>query len=68
MAITVSLRVRMMRLFRPRRPRQPILWGAEAITEYKEFTGRSHLTIDQDGWEEVADYALGWPVEHEGAA
>ena len=40
--------------------------GAQAVTEYKEFTGRSHLTIDQDGWEEVADYALGWPVEHEG--
>ena len=24
-----------------------------AITEYKEFPGRSHFTIGQDGWEEV---------------
>jgi pimeloyl-ACP methyl ester carboxylesterase len=35
-----------------------------AITEYKEFPGRSHFTIGQDGWEEVADYALSWAVEH----
>jgi hypothetical protein len=27
--------------------------------EYREFPGRSHFTIGQDGWEEVADYALG---------
>jgi alpha-beta hydrolase superfamily lysophospholipase len=37
---------------------------SETITEYKEFPGRSHFTIGQDGWEEVADYALGWAVEH----
>jgi pimeloyl-ACP methyl ester carboxylesterase len=37
---------------------------SEAITEYKEFPGRSHFTIGQDGWEEVADYALDWAVEH----
>ena len=35
-----------------------------ALTEYKEFPGRSHFTIGQDGWEEVADYALRWAVEH----
>ena len=28
--------------------------------EFKEFPGRSHFTIGQDGWEEVADYALDW--------
>jgi pimeloyl-ACP methyl ester carboxylesterase len=33
-----------------------------AITEYKEFPGRSHYTIGQEGWEEVADYALSWAV------
>lgn len=37
---------------------------AKSLTEYKEFPGRSHFTIAQDGWEEVADYALDWAVEH----
>ena len=37
---------------------------SNAITEYKEFPGRSHFTVGQDGWEEVADYALQWAVEH----
>ncbi|HMJ01229.1 MAG TPA: alpha/beta hydrolase [Gaiellaceae bacterium] len=31
-----------------------------ATVEYKEFPGRSHYTVGQDGWEEVADYALDW--------
>ena len=31
-----------------------------AITAYKEYPGRSHYTLGQDGWEEVADYALEW--------
>jgi pimeloyl-ACP methyl ester carboxylesterase len=35
-----------------------------ATVEYKEFPGRSHYTCGQDGWEEVADYALTWAVEH----
>jgi pimeloyl-ACP methyl ester carboxylesterase len=35
-----------------------------AMTEYREFPGRSHYTIGQDGWEEVADYALGWAIEN----
>ena len=33
---------------------------SKAVTEYKEFPGRSHYTVGQDGWEEVADYALTW--------
>ena len=33
---------------------------SKAITDYKEFPGRSHYTVGQDGWEEVADYALEW--------
>ena len=35
-----------------------------AVTEYKEFPGRSHFTIGQEGWEEVADYALDWATAH----
>jgi|SRR5271166_2318699 len=35
-----------------------------AITDYKEFPGRSHFLIGQEGWEEIADYALDWAVEH----
>ena len=38
-----------------------------ALTEYKEFPGRSHYTAGQDGWEEVADYALNWAAEHPAA-
>lgn len=37
---------------------------AAAVTDYKEFAGRSHFIIGQAGWEEVADYALRWAVEH----
>lgn len=31
-----------------------------AVTEYKEFAGRSHFIIGEAGWEEVAEYALAW--------
>jgi pimeloyl-ACP methyl ester carboxylesterase len=38
---------------------------AKSPTEYKEFEGRSHYSvIGGEGWEEVADYALDWAVEH----
>ena len=38
---------------------------AKSITDYKEFEGRSHYSvIGGEGWEEVADYALDWAVEH----
>jgi pimeloyl-ACP methyl ester carboxylesterase len=37
---------------------------SSAVTEYKEFAGCSHFTVGQDGWEEVADYALNWAKEH----
>jgi pimeloyl-ACP methyl ester carboxylesterase len=36
----------------------------KATTDYKEFPRRSHSTVGQDGWEEVADYALAWATEH----
>jgi alpha-beta hydrolase superfamily lysophospholipase len=35
---------------------------SSAITEYKEFPGRGHYTVGEDGWEEVADYALDWAL------
>jgi pimeloyl-ACP methyl ester carboxylesterase len=37
---------------------------SEAVTEFREFPGRSHFTIGQEGWEDVADYALDWAMEH----
>ena len=35
-----------------------------AVTEFKEFPERSHFTIGEPGWEEVADYALSWALAH----
>ena len=37
---------------------------SEAITEHKQFPDRSHFTVGEKGWEEVADYALDWAAEH----
>lgn len=34
------------------------------LTAFKQFAGRSHWTGMDAGWEEVADYALGWAAEH----
>ena len=31
-----------------------------AVTDYQEFAGRSHLLIAQEGWQEVAEFALNW--------
>jgi pimeloyl-ACP methyl ester carboxylesterase len=38
-------------------------YDSVAITEFKEFPGRPHFPGAQ-GWEEVADYALAWAVDH----
>jgi alpha-beta hydrolase superfamily lysophospholipase len=35
-----------------------------AFTEYREYPGRTHFTVGQAGWEEVADDALAWALEH----
>lgn len=40
---------------------------SRSVTDYKEFPGRSHYTVGQDGWEEVADYALDWAVRQSAA-
>ena len=37
---------------------------SKAITEYKAYPERTHYTLGQEGWEEVADYALEWAVRH----
>jgi alpha-beta hydrolase superfamily lysophospholipase len=37
---------------------------SKAVTAYKEFPERSHFTIGEKGWEEVADYALDWSVRN----
>jgi pimeloyl-ACP methyl ester carboxylesterase len=34
-----------------------------SITDYKEFPGRPHFP-GTPGWEDVADYAIAWAVEH----
>ena len=34
--------------------------SSAAVTEFKEFSGRSHYIIAEKGWEEVAQYALSW--------
>jgi pimeloyl-ACP methyl ester carboxylesterase len=39
---------------------------SKSVVDYKEFPGRSHYTVGQEGWEEVADYALDWAVQHSG--
>lgn len=41
-------------------------YKSATITEVKEFEGFAHLLPAQEGWEEIADYALDWAVEHAG--
>lgn len=41
---------------------------APALTEYLEFPNRSHWTLLDEGWEEVADTALDWAERHQRAA
>lgn len=31
-----------------------------AVTDHREFPGRTHWIVGQPGWEEVADYAMDW--------
>ena len=37
---------------------------SKAITDFKEYPDRSHYTVGQPGWEEVADFALTWAVDN----
>jgi pimeloyl-ACP methyl ester carboxylesterase len=36
--------------------------GDASLVAYKEFPGRSHYTVGQEGWEEVADFAIEWAL------
>jgi non-heme chloroperoxidase len=38
--------------------------GGPALVEYREYAGRTHRIVSQDGWEEVADFALDWATSH----
>jgi pimeloyl-ACP methyl ester carboxylesterase len=40
---------------------------APTPTELKTYTGRTHLMAGMDGWEEIADDALNWALEHQQA-
>ena len=44
------------------------LYRTPSCTHRVEYDGRSHLMPAQDGWEEVADYALEWATGHAIAA
>ena len=39
-------------------------YKSDTITEIREYEGYAHLLPAQEGWEEIADYALEWAVEH----
>ena len=39
---------------------------SSAVTEFRNFPGRTHYTLGQPGWEQVADYALTWAETNSG--
>jgi pimeloyl-ACP methyl ester carboxylesterase len=41
-------------------------YRSNTVTEVREYEGRAHLLPAQEGWEEVADYALEWALSHAG--
>ena len=41
--------------------------NSTAVTEYKEYPERTHWTLGQGGWEDVADYALDWALTNAAA-
>jgi pimeloyl-ACP methyl ester carboxylesterase len=38
--------------------------NSTAVTDYREFPNRTHHTVGQKGWEEVADFAIQWANTH----
>ena len=38
--------------------------NSSAVTDYREFPNRTHHTVGQKGWEEVADFAIQWANNH----
>jgi alpha-beta hydrolase superfamily lysophospholipase len=43
---------------------QHLYKNSKAVTEYIEYPERTHFTLGQDGWEQVADYALEWSMRN----
>jgi pimeloyl-ACP methyl ester carboxylesterase len=39
-------------------------YKSDTITEVKEYEGYAHLLPAQEGWEEIADFALDWALQH----
>lgn len=39
-------------------------YKSKTVTEVKEYPGKAHLLPAQDGWQEIADYALDWATKH----
>ena len=39
-------------------------YKSDTVTEVKEYDGFAHLLPAQEGWEEIADYALDWALRH----
>lgn len=39
-------------------------YKSNTVTEVKEFEGFAHLLPAQKGWEQIADYALDWAIQH----
>ena len=37
-------------------------YKSDTITEIREYEGKAHLMPAQEGWEEIADYALEWAI------
>lgn len=38
--------------------------SSKTVTEVIEYPGRSHLLPAQQGWQEIADHALAWALDH----
>ncbi|ASR38469.1 alpha/beta hydrolase [Prauserella marina] len=41
-------------------------YKSDSVTEVVEYEDKAHLLPAQEGWEEIADFALAWAVEHAG--
>ncbi len=39
-------------------------YKSQTVTEVEEIPGRSHLMPAEEGWQEIADHALDWALQH----
>jgi pimeloyl-ACP methyl ester carboxylesterase len=39
-------------------------YKSDTVTEHEVYEGRPHLMVAGEGWEEIADRALEWALEH----